>query len=163
MVTVSDAPRRSTGAMGLAAQEALKQPTWCRLSPDKFPVLEARAHATAPENLLFTYKNHVAGAGARAASQLRAAGTTGDVAKAAAKSTDSSQPRSLISAAADAAARGREAREVDSAPAAVPLQQAAGDVDAPSQASELGSAASLPASAGLTPGSGGPDSAAARR
>jgi len=150
-------PRRSTGAMGLAAQEALKQPTWCRLSPDKFPVLEARAHATAPENLLFTYKNHVAAAastGSSAASQLRAAGTAGDTARAAAMGNDSSQPRTLISAAADAAVRGREAREVDPAPAAVPAQQAAG---------ELGSPASLPESAGLTPGSGGPDSAAARR
>jgi len=149
--------RRSTGAMGLAAQEALKQPTWCRLSPDKFPVLEARAHAIAPENLLFTYKNHVAAAasaGSSAASQLRAAGATSEAARAAATGTDSSQPRTLISAAADAAVRGREAREVDPVPAAGPSQQSGG---------ELGSLASLPSSAGLTPGRGGPDSAAARR
>ena len=152
--------------MGLAAQEALKQPTWCRLSPDKFPVLEARAHATAPENLLFTYKNHVAAAastGSSAAPQLRAAGAASVVARAAAKGSDSSQPRTLISAAAEAALRGREAREVEPAPAAVLSQQAAGNVEAPAQVGKPGSPASLPSSAGLTPGSGGPDSAAARR
>lgn len=49
--------------MGLAAQEALKQPTWCRLQPEQYQLLAARAHATAPENVLFTYKTHAAGAG----------------------------------------------------------------------------------------------------
>ena len=46
--------------MGLAAQEALKQPTWCRLQLEQFPLLAARAHPTAPENVLFTYKTHAA-------------------------------------------------------------------------------------------------------
>ena len=158
-------PRRSTGAMGLAAQEALKQPTWCRLSPDKFAVLEARAHATAPENLLFTYKNHAAAAAStasKAGPQLRAAGAD-DVPAATAIAADSSRPSTLVSATADAAARGREALEVDLAPGAVASQQAADSVGISGQGDELKAPASLIASKVLTPGSAGPTSAAARR
>lgn len=66
--------------MGLAAQEALKQPTWCRLQPEQFPLLAARAHATAPENVLFTYKTHAAAAAgpARAADEVAAVGGSGE-------------------------------------------------------------------------------------
>lgn len=59
--------------MGLAAQEALKQPTWCRLQPEEFPLLTAHAHATAPENVLFTYKTHAAVAAAGSAEPRRGA------------------------------------------------------------------------------------------
>jgi hypothetical protein len=48
---------RLRGAMGLAAQEALKQPTWCRLQPDMFDALVSHAHATYPENILFVAKD----------------------------------------------------------------------------------------------------------
>ena len=52
---------RLRGAMALAAQEALRQPTWCTLPPDKHAALLARkappaAAAAAPENVLFVYK-----------------------------------------------------------------------------------------------------------
>ena len=47
---------RLKGAMGLAAQDTLKQPTWCRLHPENFAALVQRASAKFPENLLFTYK-----------------------------------------------------------------------------------------------------------
>ena len=46
---------RLKGAMGLAAQEALKQPTWCRLPPESFATLVQRASPKFPENILFTY------------------------------------------------------------------------------------------------------------
>ena len=41
--------------MGLAAQEALKQPTWCRLPPESFATLVQRASPKFPENILFTH------------------------------------------------------------------------------------------------------------
>jgi hypothetical protein len=47
---------RLRGAMALAAQEALRQPTWCTLPADKFSVLAERASHAAPENILFVYK-----------------------------------------------------------------------------------------------------------
>ncbi|CAL8471301.1 g10843 [Coccomyxa elongata] len=47
---------RLRGAMALAAQEALRQPTWCTLPPDKFAPLVERASRTYPENILFVYK-----------------------------------------------------------------------------------------------------------
>lgn len=40
----------------MATQEALKQPTWCTLPPDKFAVVVERAPLKLPENILFTYK-----------------------------------------------------------------------------------------------------------
>lgn len=40
----------------MATQEALKQPTWCTLPPDKFEVVVERAPPKLPENILFTYK-----------------------------------------------------------------------------------------------------------
>lgn len=46
---------RLKGAMGMAAQEALKQPTWCRLPPESFETLLQRASPKFPENILFTY------------------------------------------------------------------------------------------------------------
>ncbi len=42
--------------MALAAQEALRQPTWCTLPPDKFAPLVERASRAYPENILFVYK-----------------------------------------------------------------------------------------------------------
>ncbi len=39
---------RLRGAIGLAAQEALKQPTWCRLHPETFPLLATHARPDAP-------------------------------------------------------------------------------------------------------------------
>jgi hypothetical protein len=47
---------RLRGAMALAAQEALRQPTWCTLPPDKFAPLVERASRAFPENILFVYK-----------------------------------------------------------------------------------------------------------
>lgn len=47
---------RLRGAMALAAQEALRQPTWCTLPPDKFAPLVERASRAYPENILFVYK-----------------------------------------------------------------------------------------------------------
>ena len=47
---------RLRGAIPMATQEALKQPTWCTLPPDKFEVVVARAPSKLPENILFTYK-----------------------------------------------------------------------------------------------------------
>ena len=150
--------------MGLAAQEALKQPTWCRLSPDKFPVLEARAHATAPENLLFTYKSQAAAAsaGSNPASQLGAAHAR-DARGASASGTGSPRPQILTSAAADGAVKGREARELDPASTAVTPQQAAGSAETPRKGGEAGLQASLTSSRALTPDGGGQGSAAARR
>ena len=43
---------RLRGSMSLAAQAALRQPTWCKLPPDKFPALVSRANAAVPENVL---------------------------------------------------------------------------------------------------------------
>ncbi|KAK9806068.1 hypothetical protein WJX72_000034 [[Myrmecia] bisecta] len=57
---------RLRGAMGVAAQEALKQPTWCTLQPDKFESLVARTNPKYPENILFTYKSGPAGSAAAA-------------------------------------------------------------------------------------------------
>jgi hypothetical protein len=42
--------------MALAAQEALRQPTWCTLPPGKFAPLVERASRTVPENILFVHK-----------------------------------------------------------------------------------------------------------
>ncbi len=47
---------RLRGAIPMATQEALKQPTWCTLPPDKFEVVVERAPPKLPENILFTYK-----------------------------------------------------------------------------------------------------------
>ncbi len=47
---------RSKAGLGLAAREALKQPTWCLLHPDGWKVLAARASRARPEVLLFTRK-----------------------------------------------------------------------------------------------------------
>ena len=47
---------RLRGAIPMATQEALKQPTWCTLPPDKFEAVVARAPSKLPENILFTYK-----------------------------------------------------------------------------------------------------------
>ena len=47
---------RLRGAIPMATQEALKQPTWCTLPPDKFEVVVERAPPRLPENVLFTYK-----------------------------------------------------------------------------------------------------------
>ena len=46
---------RLKGAMGLAAQEALKQPTWCKLFPESFATLVQRASPKFPELILFAY------------------------------------------------------------------------------------------------------------
>lgn len=43
---------RLRGSMSAAAQAALRQPTWCKLPPDKFSALVARADAGVPENVL---------------------------------------------------------------------------------------------------------------
>ena len=47
---------RLRGAIPMATQEALKQPTWCTLPPDKFEIMVERAPPKLPENILFTYK-----------------------------------------------------------------------------------------------------------
>ena len=47
---------RSKAGLGLAAREALKQPTWCLLHPDGWKVLAGRAARARPEVLLFTRK-----------------------------------------------------------------------------------------------------------
>ena len=47
---------RLRGAIPMATQEALKQPTWCTLPPDKFEGVVERAPPKLPENILFTYK-----------------------------------------------------------------------------------------------------------
>ena len=47
---------RLRGAIPMATQEALKQPTWCTLPPDKFAVVVECAPPKLPENILFTYK-----------------------------------------------------------------------------------------------------------
>lgn len=43
---------RLRGSMSPAAQAALRQPTWCKLPPDKFSALVSRSDAGVPENVL---------------------------------------------------------------------------------------------------------------
>ena len=43
---------RLRGSMSPAAQAALRQPTWCKLPPDKFSALVSHADAGVPENVL---------------------------------------------------------------------------------------------------------------
>ena len=153
--------------MGLAAQEALKQPTWCRLSPDKYPVLEARAHATFPENLLFTYKNPAAGAAAGSAGvdpgQHSVAGNSAAT-KAATVERDGSETRPLITAAATAVARRRrEAREVDPVDQADPSSRSSAATKTARQSSSVGSEKHLSAAGALAPGSTALGSAAVER
>ncbi len=47
---------RLRGSMSAAAQSALRQPTWCKLPPDKFSALVARAPPVTPENILLVHR-----------------------------------------------------------------------------------------------------------
>mmetsp|Transcript_10132 Transcript_10132/g.30353 ORF Transcript_10132/g.30353 Transcript_10132/m.30353 type:complete len:836 (-) Transcript_10132:2926-5433(-) len=64
---------RSKADLGLAAREALKQPTWCLLHPDGWKTLAARAPKDKPEVLLFTRKRVQPLPAARAAAAAGAA------------------------------------------------------------------------------------------
>ena len=44
------------GLVALPGQAPMKQPTWCRLPPDKFGAVTRRIHASHPENILLIYR-----------------------------------------------------------------------------------------------------------
>jgi FkbM family methyltransferase len=48
---------RSQASFSSSAQEALQQPTWCKLRPEQFHLLVAQAHDEVPENVLLVYKH----------------------------------------------------------------------------------------------------------
>ena len=43
-------------AVALPGQPPIKQPTWCRLQPDKFGAVAARVRSPHPENVLLIYR-----------------------------------------------------------------------------------------------------------
>jgi len=53
---------RQTGSFSTIAQEALAQPTWCKLRPEQSPLLVDNAHDEVPENLVFIYRRADGGA-----------------------------------------------------------------------------------------------------
>ena len=44
------------GSVALPGQAPMKQPTWCRLPPDKFGAVARRIHGPLPENILLIHR-----------------------------------------------------------------------------------------------------------